>query len=182
MNDLILLGALVEGPQHGYALKKLAGLLLGHDDMHNNLVYPLLRRFVENSWVVKRTTDGQRGQKRDLYALTAKGKLELLQRLSRFTEKEASSEDEFRVRVGLFSVLDRDTRERILDQRDRFLARRQARLETIHTDMAAMNADAWGYSVLRFYLSQVRAERKWIAALKREAAQRKKGKNRIVES
>jgi DNA-binding PadR family transcriptional regulator len=182
MNDLILLGALMEGPQHGYALKKLAGLLLGHEDMHNNLVYPLLRRFVENSWVAKRTTDGQRGQKRDLYALTAKGKLELLQRLSRFTEKEASSEDEFRVRVSLFSVLDRDTRERLLDQRDRFLVGRLARLETIHTDMAAMNADAWGYSVLRFYLSQVGAERKWIAALKREAAKRKKGKNRIVES
>jgi len=181
MNDLILLAALMGGPQHGYALKKLAGLLLGHDDMHNNLVYPLLRRFVENSWVVKRTTDGQRGQKRDLYALTAKGKLELVQRLSRFAEKEASSEDQFRVRVGLFSVLDRDARERILDQRDRFLAWRQARLETIHSDMAVMNADAWGYSVLRFYLSQVRAERKWITALKREAAQRRKGKNRIAE-
>jgi DNA-binding PadR family transcriptional regulator len=181
MNDLILLAALMEGPQHGYALKKLAGFLLRHDDLHNNLVYPLLRRFLDNSWVVKRTTDGQRGQKRDLYALTAKGKLELLQRLSRFTEKEASSEDGFRLRVGLFSVLDRDTRERILEQRDRFLARRQARLETIHNDMAAMNADAWGYSVLRFYLSQVRAERKWITGLKREAAQRRKGRNRIVD-
>jgi len=78
--------------------------------------------------------------------------------------------------VGLFSVLDRDAREGILEQRDRFLARRQARLETIYTDMAAMNADAWGYSVLRFYLSQVRAERKWITALKRQAAQRRKAR------
>jgi hypothetical protein len=83
--------------------------------------------------------------------------------------------------VGLFSVLDRDTREGILDQRDRFLARRQAGFETIHSDMAVMNADAWGYSVLRFYLSQVRAERKWITALKREAAQRRKGQNRIAQ-
>src|SRR3984957_20717719 len=44
-----------------------------HNNLHNNLVYPLLRRFVENSWVAKRTTDGRCGQKRDLYALTAKG-------------------------------------------------------------------------------------------------------------
>ena len=123
--------ALMEGPRHGYALKELAGLLLGHDDMHNNLVYPLLRRFVENSWVVKRTTDGQRGQKRDLYALTAKGRLELLQRLARFTEKEASTEDQFRVRVGLFSALDRDTRERLLDQRDRFLRKVRSALWTL---------------------------------------------------
>src|SRR5260370_7396556 len=105
MNDLILLAALTQGPQHGYALKKLAGFMAGHGDMHNNLVYPLLRRFVESSWVTKRTTGGERGQKRDLYTLTSKGKLALLQRLSRFSEKEASSEHEFRVPAPLFSML-----------------------------------------------------------------------------
>jgi DNA-binding PadR family transcriptional regulator len=181
MNDLILLAALMKGPQHGYALKKLAGFLFGQDEMHNNLVYPLLRRFMENSWVVKRTTDGQRGQKRDLYALTSKGKLALLRRLSRFTEKEASSDNGFRLRVGLFSMLDRDTQERILEERDRFLERRQGRLNSIQTAMTGVHVDAWGCSVLRFYLSQVRAERKWVAALKREAGHRKKGKNRSVE-
>lgn len=181
MNDLILLAALLDGPQHGYALKKLAGFMTGQEDMHNNLVYPLLRRFVENSWVTKRTTDGKRGQKRDLYALTSKGKLYLLQRLSNFTEKESSSENEFRVRVGLFSTLDRPVREHILEERDRFLARRQERLDGIKHAMVAMNADAWGHSVLRFYLSQVRVERKWIASLKREVSRRTKGKNRIVE-
>src|SRR5260370_14922963 len=36
MNDLILLAALMQGPQHGYALKKLAGFMAGHGDMHNN--------------------------------------------------------------------------------------------------------------------------------------------------
>src|SRR2546427_9902904 len=105
MNDLILLAALMEGPQHGYALKKLAGFMAGREDMHNNLVYPLLRRFVENSWVTKRTTGGERGQKRDLYTLTSKGRLELLQRLSRFNQKEASSENEVRVRLRLVFML-----------------------------------------------------------------------------
>ena len=174
MNDLIMLAALVEGPQHGYALKKLAGFMAGHQDMHNNLVYPLLRRFVENSWVTKRTTGGDRGQKRDLYTLTSKGKLALLQRLSRFTEKEASSENEFRVRVGRFSMLERQARENILAERDRWLARRQERLEKLQATMAAMNADAWGHSVMRFYLSQVRAERKWIAKMTRKASKSRK--------
>ena len=176
MNDLILLAALMEGPQHGYALKKLAGFMAGHGDMHNNLVYPLLRRFVENSWVTKRTTGGERGQKRDLYTLTSKGRLELLQRLSRFTEKEASSENEFRVRVGLFSMLERQARENILAERARWLVRRQERLEKmkIKTTLAAMNADAWGHSVLRFYLSQVHAERKWISEMARKASKSRK--------
>jgi DNA-binding PadR family transcriptional regulator len=174
MNDLILLAALMEGPQHGYALKKLAGFMAGHGDMHNNLIYPLLRRFVENSWVTKRTTGGERGQKRDLYTLTSNGKGALLQRLSRFTEKEASSENAFRLRVGLFPMLERQARESILAERDRWLARRLERLESIQTAMAAMNADAWGHSVLRFYLSQVRAERKWIAEMARKASKLRK--------
>jgi DNA-binding PadR family transcriptional regulator len=170
MDDLILLAALMGGPQHGYALKKLAGFMAGHEDMHNNLVYPLLRRFVEKSWVTKRTTGGERGQKRDLYTLTSRGKLALLQRLSRFTEKEASSEHEFRVRVGLFFLLEPPAREAILSERDRWLARRQERLARIQASATEMNADAWGHSVVRFCLTQVRAERKWIAELAREAS------------
>src|SRR5258708_11392493 len=170
MNDLILLAVLMEGPRHGYALKKLAGFMTGHQDMHNNRVYPLLRCFVENSWVTKRTTGGDRGQTRDLYTVTSKGKLALLQRLSRFTEKEASSENEFRVRVGLFSMLERQARESILGERDRWLAQRQERLERLQTAMTAMNADAWGQSAMRSYLSQVRAERKWIAEMARKAS------------
>jgi DNA-binding PadR family transcriptional regulator len=171
MNDLILLAALMQGPQHGYALKKLAGFMAGHGDMHNNLVYPLLRRFVENSWVTKRITGGERGQKRDLYTLTSKGKLALLQRLSHFTEKESASENEFRVRVGLFPLLEPPAREAILSGRDRWLAGRQERLAGIQSAMAEMNADAWGHSVVRFYLSQIRAERKWIAEMARRASE-----------
>src|SRR5256884_6974773 len=115
MNDLILLAALMEGPQHGYALKKLAGFMAGREDMH--LVYPLLRRFVENSWVTKRTTGGGTGQKRDLSTPTSKGRLELLQRLLRFTEKEASSENEFCLPCRPFSLLQRQARGTISPQR-----------------------------------------------------------------
>jgi len=54
MNDLVLLAALLPGPQHGYALKKQVGMISGKPEMHNNLVYPLLHRFVQNGWVSKR--------------------------------------------------------------------------------------------------------------------------------
>ena len=170
MTDLIILGMLMAGPQHGYRLKQQAGMVFGQGELHNNLVYPLLRRFVENSWVTKRTTGGERGQKRDIYALTSEGKIELLQRLSHFTEKEAPSENEFRVRVGLFSLLAPSAREAILSERDRWLAGRQERLAGIQAAMAEMNADAWGHSVVRFYLSQIQAERKWIAEMARIAS------------
>jgi DNA-binding PadR family transcriptional regulator len=166
MSDLILLAALLSGPQHGYALKKQVGLITGKREMHNNLVYPLLRRFVENGWVNKRRVAGQRGQTRELYALTAKGKQELLRRLAAFTEKEALFEDEFHLRVGLFTLLDPDIRERILTVRDRWLAAREEKLRHI---LASVDPGPWGGEVLQFRREQAQAERAWIARLERKA-------------
>jgi DNA-binding PadR family transcriptional regulator len=165
MNDLLLLATLLGGPQHGYALKKRVGLITGQREMHNNLVYPLLRRFGENGWISKRTAAGQRGQTREVYALTIKGKQELLRRLGQFTNKEAASESAFRLRVGLFGVLDSDTQRRIVAERDLWLAAREQRLEHL---AAAMNLGLWGNEVARFFREETRRERRWIASLKRK--------------
>jgi DNA-binding PadR family transcriptional regulator len=174
MNDLILLAALLAGPQHGYALKKQVGLITGKRDMHNNLVYPLLRRFVENGWVSKRQAAGQRGQTRELYALTAKGKQELVRRLADFTVKEAPSENEFHLRVGLFAVLDGETRARILAARDRWLAGRE---ETLGRISASVDPGVWGNEVIEFRREQAQAERAWIARLERKAKRETRGQD-----
>jgi DNA-binding PadR family transcriptional regulator len=166
MNDLVVLAALLGGSQHGYALKKQVGLISGQGEMHNNLVYPLLRRFVENGWISKRTAAGQRGQTREMYALTNKGKQELLRRLGQFSEKEARSENDFRLRVGLFDLLDLEARRRILAEREQWLAARQQRLERLSD---AMNLGQWGGDVVRFLREQIRAERKWISGLRRNS-------------
>jgi DNA-binding PadR family transcriptional regulator len=166
MNDLLLLAALLAGPQHGYALKKHVGLITGRREMHNNLVYPLLRRFVENKWVSQRQSAGQRGQTREIYTLTAKGKQELVARLSDYREDEVSSENGFRFRVGLFAILKPETRQRILDTRQNFLAVREQRLAHIS---GAVDAGKWGGEVIDFSRQQIRAEQLWIARLARKA-------------
>ncbi len=165
MNDLLLLAALLAGPQHGYALKKQVGLITGQRAMHNNLVYPLLRRFVENGWVSQRQSAGQRGQTREVYAVTIKGKQELMRRLGDYPENEAASENGFRLRVGLFAVLDTETRRRILAGRDQFLVSREQRLSRIS---AAVEPDPWSSEVMRFFREQIGAERTWIASLARK--------------
>ena len=170
MNDLLMLANLLDGPKHGYALKKQVGLISGQNEMHNNLVYPLLRRFVENGWVSKREASGQRGQTRDVYALTAKGKRELLRRLSTFTEKEAASQNELCLRVGLFMVLDKTEREQVLRERDGWLARREEKLSKLQ---AAVDVGDWGGEVVRFLCEQARSEREWIARLRRRVRQDK---------
>lgn len=166
MNDLLVLVHLLSGPQHGYALKKQVGLITGQGKMHNNLIYPLLRRFEKKGWITRRTAAGQRGQTRGVYALTKKGKQELLRRLSEFSNKDAGSENAFRLRVGMFSILDPQTRGQILSARDTWLSARQERVAHLAN---ALKADRWGGEVLNFLADQVRAERKWIARLKREA-------------
>ena len=165
MNDLLLLANLLDGPKHGYALKKQVGLISGRAEMHNNLVYPLLRRFVKNGWVSKRASSGQRGQTREVYALTGKGKGELLRRLEAFTQKEAGSQNEFCLRVGLFMVLDTAARERIMRERDHWLAAREEKLRKLE---AAVDVGNWGGEVVRFLRKQARSERSWISRLRRK--------------
>lgn len=172
MNDLLLLANLLGGPKHGYALKKQVGLISGQSEMHNNLVYPLLRRFVERAWVNKRKGPGKRGQTREIYALTKKGKQELLRRLSHFTSKEASAENGFRLRVGLFDVLDTEACGRILAQRDEWLAGREQHLARLS---GALDLGVWGGEVVRFLRDQTRTERKWIFRLKRKLTRRGPG-------
>ena len=100
MNDLIILATLLDGPKHGYQLKREAGFILGQGAMHNNLVYPLLRRFTAEGWVSKKTVPGERGQTRLQYAITALGRRELVARLSEFGESDASSFAGFMTRAG----------------------------------------------------------------------------------
>jgi DNA-binding PadR family transcriptional regulator len=173
MNDLLLLSTLLDGPKHGYALKKLAGLITGQSNLHNNLVYPLLKRFVEEGWVSKRTADGQRGQIREVYALTAKGKRQLIERLSQFTEKEARDTNQFHLRVGLFSVLGSAVQTNVLSERDRWLAGREEKLAHL---IEAMDVGLWGAEVVRRRLDEARSERKWIGQLGRRVSEVSKAK------
>jgi DNA-binding PadR family transcriptional regulator len=175
MNDLILLAMLLDGPQHGYALKKKVGLVTGQGEMHNNLVYPLLKRFVAQGWVSWRSAHGQRGRTREMYALTAKGKKELLRRLGDFAEKDAGSPSSFRLRVSLFRLLDPATRQTILLARAAWLTMREQNLARISE---ALGAQGWAADVLDFMKAEIHAERRWVEHLRRKAAAPNTGKLR----
>jgi DNA-binding PadR family transcriptional regulator len=162
MNDLILLAILADGPQHGYALKKRAGMALGQPDMHNNLVYPLLRRFVSQKWVTQRKAAGQRGQTRQVYSLTPLGRVALVHRLQQFDD--ASSAEAFRLRIGLFELLAPPAREEILAARGKYLKAREQRLALLETEM---DLGRYGGEVTRFMRQQIRAELAWISRLRR---------------
>jgi DNA-binding PadR family transcriptional regulator len=170
MNDLVLLALLLDGPKHGYALKKQAGLLSGHPDMHNNLVYPLLRGFVGKAWVTRKKAAGERGQTRQMYALTPAGRKALLDRIRDFDEAAVASTEEFRVRVGLFPILTPDVREEILKKRQAYLVHRDSRFAPLQTEM---DLGEYGPEVVRFIREQIKNERAWIDRLRRLNRRRK---------
>jgi DNA-binding PadR family transcriptional regulator len=167
MNDLLLLAMLLGGPTHGYALKKRAGWLTGQKNLHNNLVYPLLGKFRQAGWINQKTGKGQRGQTREVYSLTAKGKAELLRRLQEFTERDAASDSAFRLRIGMFFALKAEARTRILQARDSYLEQREEKYAHL---ASVMDLGKWGGETTAFLRDQVRAERKWISRLKKLSA------------
>jgi DNA-binding PadR family transcriptional regulator len=164
MNDLLLLAALLEGPKHGYALKKHAGLIAGQADMHNNLVYPALRKFVERGWVTKKKAAGERGQTRQVYALTQAGQQWIVGRICDFGEGAAASADEFHLRVGLFPILTIVAREEILEKRKAYLLGRTRRFVLLRRQM---QLGRYGMQVVRFMVRQWEAELVWIEQLRR---------------
>lgn len=163
MTDLIILGMLLAGPQHGYRLKQSAGMIFGQGELHNNIVYPLLRRFMANKWVTKKTVPGERGQNRQQYAITALGRQALVDRIRNFTEQDARSEDEFRVRVGFFSMLAAEDRDRILQVRADAL---QSRDQILSNLQSSMDLGDYAGEVVRFLREQTSTERDWIARLR----------------
>jgi len=166
MNDLLMLTMMLGSPKYGYQLKREAGWMMGQDKLHNNLVYPMLRRFVEQKWVRKKAVPGERGQTRQQYALTAEGRHWLFNGITRFTEANAASENAFHLRVGLFAMLKPETRETILNMRESYLHSRDKKLGTLQDNM---ELGKFGTEIVRHMRKQVAMECDWIRHLRQIA-------------
>jgi DNA-binding PadR family transcriptional regulator len=165
MNDLLLLSMMLDGPKYGYQLKREAGWIMGQA-LHNNLVYPSLRRFLEEGWVSKKAVPGERGQTRQQYVLSAEGRRHLFERLSEFSEADASSESAFHLRVGLFPALKPEIRENILGRREAWLQSRDQNLAALQ---ANLELGKFGGEIVRHMRKQIEIELEWSRHLRRIA-------------
>ena len=165
MNDLLLLAMLLPGPKYGYQLKREAGWMVGQD-LHNNVVYPMLRRFSDEGWVTKKAVPGERGQTRQQYALTVGGRKTFFERINMFSEDDAASVEAFYLRVGIFAALEAEARDRILSVREAFLARRNQRLADLREKM---ELGKFGTEIVRHMREQIDNEIEWIRRLRRIA-------------
>jgi DNA-binding PadR family transcriptional regulator len=172
MRDLLLLALLLGGPKYGYQLKREAGWMIGHEVLHNNIVYPLLRRFLEEGWVSRKAVPGERGQTRQQYALTGKGRRTLMERLNRFGEADAASEHAFRLRLGLFPFLESEVQGRVFGLREKYLERRDGLLAALEENM---ELGKFGEEIVGYMRKQIATEQEWIGHLRRLARAKPKG-------
>jgi DNA-binding PadR family transcriptional regulator len=166
MNELLLLAMMLDEPKYGYQLKREAGWITGQDTLHDNLVYPMLRRFLEKGWVSKKAVPGERGQTRQQYALTAAGKRYLFERQSEFSEADAASEEAFNLRVGLFEVLKPEVRETIISRREGYLQKRDEKLAALQRNI---DLGKFGTEIVKHMRQQVVVEAQWVRHLRRLA-------------
>jgi DNA-binding PadR family transcriptional regulator len=174
MNDLIILAALLPGASYGYAIKKTAGRAFGYSELHSNVVYPLLRKFVEEGWVEQSFKPGERGQQRKQYRLTPTGRAELVRRLERFEDETVRDRGAFLLRVSLFGMLSPAARHDVLEKRRAYLERR---LEQLRSLESKASSSRFGGLVLSFSLSGMEHEIAWLEQVERQLQTRPKGKS-----
>jgi len=166
--EIMILRRLRSGPAHGYELRKrveqTTGVLL-----HNNSLYPALKRF-EEAGAVTKTAQPQDGRPpRLVYTLTEVGQELLHDLIADLPPDQAADEAEFLARLGQFSLLSYAERSGVLAARTRAV---QAQLEHFETmlALAADHNERWGELVTAELIRRHTRELAWLAELGELAA------------
>jgi len=167
--EILILRRLRSGPAHGYELRKRVEQTTGVV-LHNNSLYPALKRF-EEAGAVTKTAQPQDGRPpRLVYTLTEVGHELLHDLLADFPPEQAADEGEFLARLGQFSLLSPTERTAVLAARTRAVHRQLAHL-TAMRDLARGHGERWGELVTAELIRRHEQELAWLTELNKLAAQ-----------
>ena len=161
--EILILRHLTRRPAHGYELRKRVEETVGVV-LHNNSLYPALKRFEEAGAVTRTTEPPVSGRPpRQVYALTPVGRDLLHDMLAELTPQEAGDETEFLARVGQFSLISPAERRGVLDARAQALAGQVEHFNQMH---ALSDDEPWGRVVTEELIRRASDEIAWIARLR----------------
>jgi DNA-binding PadR family transcriptional regulator len=161
--EILILRRLRSGPAHGYELRKRVEQTTGVV-LHNNSLYPALKRF-EEAGAVTKTAQPQDGRPpRLVYTLTEVGHELLHDMLADFPPEQAADEGEFLARLGQFSLLNPAERAVVLAARTRAVRDQLTHLETM-LDLATAHGERWGELVTAELIGRHSRELSWLAEL-----------------
>jgi len=133
--------------------------------MHAAIIYPLLKKFLQNGWVEQSPMPGERGQTRKQYRITPAGRKYLIEQLSIFSEQDASNDGAFLFRVAFFDAFPRQKRLDILEARRRYLNLRRI-------DFAELSVDPHGKSfgtvAVDRHRARIQDELRWTRKLEQQ--------------
>lgn len=166
--EILILRRLRSGPAHGYELRKRVEETTGVV-LHNNSLYPALKRF-EEAGAVTKTAQPQDGRPpRLVYTLTEVGHDLLHDMLADLPPDQAADQGEFLARLGQFSLLNSSERDVVLAARTRAVQAQLAHLRTM-LDLATQRRERWGALVTAELIRRHEHELAWLAELGELAA------------
>ena len=161
--EILILRRLRAGPAHGYELRKRVEETTGFV-LHNNSLYPALRRF-EEAGAVTKTAEPQEGRPpRLVYTLTDVGRELLHDMLADLPPEQAGDETEFLARLGQFSEINSAERASVLAARTRAVRDQLAHYQAMHT-LSAEHGQPWGALVTAELIRRHEQELAWLAEL-----------------
>lgn len=165
--EILILRHLSSRPAHGYELRKRVEATTAVV-LHNNSMYPALRRF-EEAGAVTKTAEPQEGRPSKLvYEVTDTGRELLHDMLAELPPEQAGDDSEFFARLGQFSLLTPAERQAVLDARDRAL---RAQLEHLTTMNKLARPERWGALATSELIRRTEQELAWITELRVQAAE-----------
>ena len=167
--EILILRRLRSGPAHGYELRKRVEQTTGVV-LHNNSLYPALRRFEEAGAVTKAAEPQQGRPPRLVYTLTEVGHELLHDMLADLPDEQAADPDEFMARLGQFSLINSAERARILASRTRAVHNQLAHLRVMR-DLAEASGERWGALATAELIHRHEHELAWLAELGELAGQ-----------
>src|SRR5262252_7224001 len=128
--EILILRRLLSGPAHGYELRKRVEQTTGVV-LHNNSLYPALKRF-EEAGAVTKTAEVQEGRPpRLVYTLTEVGRELLHDMIADLPPEEAADDGEFVARLGQFSEINQAEQAAVLAARISAVSARLAHLRAM---------------------------------------------------
>jgi DNA-binding PadR family transcriptional regulator len=167
--EILILRRLRADPAHGYELRKRVESTTGVV-LHNNSLYPALKRFEEAGAVTKAAEPQPGRPPRLVYTLTAVGQELLHDMLADLPADQAADPEEFAARLGQFSLLNSAERTRVLASRTSAVQAQLAHYQAMR-DLAVAHGERWGAIVTAELIRRHEQELAWLADLAKLAAQ-----------
>jgi DNA-binding PadR family transcriptional regulator len=154
--EILILRRLRGGPAHGYELRKRVEETTGVT-LHNNSLYPALKRF-EEAGAVTKTAQSQPGRPpRLIYTLTDTGRELLHDLIADLPPDQGADDGEFVARLGQFSLITAPERAVVLATRKVAVSSRLVHYRT--------NGEYWGAVVTGELIRRDERELQWLAEL-----------------